>query len=190
MADDRRTTLLQEAFDQIARLTGVNLSDNRPLNASSNAPVSNSVSMELSRRFPSLRMPADSTPQSSVTPATPRATSSTTSINSSNRARSSHSSSTRSQPSRKRKRTVDTPSKVIYKDLVFIPDPEEQQVPTHNARVTLETEGKVIHGFPVNTEWDARSLRREICDQIPELLFSEFEYVKVINLTVVPPPLL
>lgn len=190
MADDRGATLLQEAFDQIACLTGVNLSDNRQMNASSNTPVSNSVSMELSRRFPLLRMPADSTPQSSVTPATPRATSSTTSINSSNRARSCHSSSTRSQPSRKRKRTVDTPAKVIYKDLVFIPDPEEQQVPTHNARVTLETEGKIIHGFPVNTEWDARSLRRKICDQIPELLFSEFEYVKVINLTVVPPPLL
>jgi hypothetical protein len=104
--------------------------------------------------------------------------------NSANRATFSRSSSTRSQPSRKRKRTVDKPSKVvIYKDLVFIPDPEEEQVPTHTARVTLETDGKVIHGFPVDMEWDARSLRRNICDQIPELLFSEFEYVKVLNWT-------
>jgi hypothetical protein len=91
----------------------------------------------------------------------------------------SRSSLTRSQASRKRKRTADKSSKVVYKDLVFIPDPDEEQVPTHNARVTLETDGKVVHGFPVDTEWDARSLRRKIRDQIPELLFSEFEYVKV-----------
>ena len=62
MADDRRrTNLLQDAFDQIARLTGVSLSENRPANPSSSAPASNSVSMELSRRFPSLRMPAAAT---------------------------------------------------------------------------------------------------------------------------------
>lgn len=174
MADDRRTNLLQDAFDQIARLTGVSLSENRPVNPSNNAPASNSVSMELSRRFPSLRMPAGPTSVST-------ATSSATSINSANRATFTRSSSTRSQASRKRKRTVDKPSKVVYKDLVFIPDPEEEQVPTHTARVTLETDGKVIHGFPVDMEWDARSLRRKICDQIPELLFSEFEYVKVLN---------
>jgi hypothetical protein len=143
------------------------------MNPSNNAPASNSVSMELSRRFPSLRMPAGPT---SVSPATSSATS-----NSANRATFSRSSSTRSQPSRKRKRTVDKRSKVIYKDLVFIPDLEEEQVPTHTARVTLETDGKVIHGFPVDMEWDARSLRRKICDQVPELLFSEFEYVKVLN---------
>ena len=175
MADDRRTSLLQDAFNQIARLTGVSLSENRPINPSSNSPASNSVSMELSRRFPSLRMPASST---SVSPAGP-ATSSATGINSSNRATLSRSSLTRSQASRKRKRTADKSSKVVYKDLVFIPDPDEEQVPTHNARVTLETDGKVVHGFPVDTEWDARSLRRKIRDQIPELLFSEFEYVKV-----------
>ena len=141
------------------------------MNPSNNTPASYSVSMELSRRFPSLRMPAGPT---SVSPAASSATS-----NSVNRVTFSRSSSTRSQPSRKIKRTVDKPSKVIYKDLVFIPDPEKEQVPTHTARVTLETDGKVIHGFLVDMEWDARSLRRKICDQIPELLFSEFEYVKV-----------
>ena len=74
---------------------------------------------------------------------------------------------------------VDKPSKVIHKDLVFIPDPEEKQVPTHNARVTLEMDGKVIHGFSVYMEWDANSQREKMCDQIPELLFSDFGYVKV-----------
>ncbi|CAB3997568.1 Hypothetical predicted protein [Paramuricea clavata] len=155
MADDRRINLLQDVFDQIARLT-VSLSENRPVNPSNNAPASNSVSMELSRRFPSLRMLAGPT---SVSPATSSATS-----NSANRATFSRSSSTRSQASRKRKRTVGKPSNVIYKDLVLIPDPEEEQASTHTARVTLETDGKVIHGFPVDMEWDARSLRRKICD--------------------------
>jgi hypothetical protein len=58
MADDRRTNLLQDAFDQIARLTGDGLRENRRVNSSNNAPASNSVSMELSRKYPSLRIPA------------------------------------------------------------------------------------------------------------------------------------
>ena len=179
MADDRRINMLQDACDQIACLTGVSLSENRPMNPTSNSPASNSVSMELSRRFPSLRMPTCTTP---VSPAGPRgsATTSLTSTSSSgNRATLSRTSSTRNQASRKRKRTTDKPSKVVYKDLVFTPDPDEMHVPTHNACVTLETDGKVIHGFPVDTEWDARSLRRKICDQITELIYTEFEYVKV-----------
>jgi hypothetical protein len=98
--------LLQNAFDQIARLTGVSLNENRPMNPSNNTPASNPVSMELSRRFPSLRMPVGPT---SMSPAASSAPS-----NSANRATFSRSSSTRSQPSRKRKRTVDKPSKVIY----------------------------------------------------------------------------
>ena len=57
MADERRTSMLQDAFNQIARLSGVSLNENRPINPSSNEPASNSVGMELSRRFPSLRMP-------------------------------------------------------------------------------------------------------------------------------------
>ena len=49
--------LLQDAFNQISRLSGVSLNENRPINPSSNEPALNSVGMELSRRFPSLRMP-------------------------------------------------------------------------------------------------------------------------------------
>ena len=49
--------MLQDAFNQIARLSGVSLNENRPINPSSNEPASNSVGMELSGRFPSLRMP-------------------------------------------------------------------------------------------------------------------------------------
>ena len=180
MADERRTNMLQDAFNRIALLSGVSLDENRPINPSSNEPASNSVGMELSRRFPSLRMPPGPTSTGPTTSTTLSSYSGST-INSANRATFSRSSSTRSQAGRKRKRTVDKPSKVIYKDLVLIPDPDEKQVPTHNARVTLETDGKVIHGFPVDMEWDAKLLRMKICDQIPELLFSEFEYVKVLD---------
>jgi hypothetical protein len=94
--------MLQDACDQIACLTGVSLSENRPMNPTSNSPASNSVSMELSRRFPSLRMPTCTTP---VSPAGPRgsATTSLTSTSSSgNRATLSRTSSTRNQASRKR----------------------------------------------------------------------------------------
>ena len=176
--------MLQDAFNQIARLSGVSLNENRPINPSSYEPASNSVGMELSRRFPSLRMPPGPTSTGSTTSTTFSSYLGSTinsKMNVANRATFSRSSSTRSQAGRKRKRTVDKPSKVIYKDLVLIPDPDEKQVPTHNARVTLETDGKVIHGFPVDMEWDAKLLRMKICDQIPELLFSEFEYVKVLD---------
>ena len=154
MVDDRRTNLLQDAFDQIACLTGVSLSENRPVNPSSSAPASNSVNMELSRRFPSLRMPAAATGSAAslAGPATMSAPG-----NSASRSTLSRSSSTRNQGTQKRKRTADKSSKVVYKDLVFIPDPDKEQGPTHNARVMLETEGKVIHGFPVDAEWDART---------------------------------
>lgn len=72
--------------------------------------------------------------------------------------------------------TVDKPSKVVYKDLVFIP--EEEQVSSNTARVTLETESNVVYRFPVDIGWDAKSLRREICNQILELKHAEFEYVE------------
>ena len=36
MADERRTSMLQDAFNQIARLSGVSLNENRPINPSSN----------------------------------------------------------------------------------------------------------------------------------------------------------
>lgn len=186
MADQQsriqRRHLLQDAFTQIARLTGVDFNEhtNPQSNSRNNSPSQTSVNEELRLRFPSLRLP----------------TSTTTTINNSYNTNShqettptcpgrntrpsiSGSSTSRSQKNRMRKRKADQIPKIVYKDLVYIPDPDEGQVPTHNARVTLETEGNVVHGFPVDTAWDSRTLKNKICDQIRPLFTSEFEYVKV-----------
>ena len=74
--------LLQDAFNQISRLSGVSLNENRPINPSSNEPALNSVGMELSRRFPSLRMPPGPTSTGPTTSTTSSYSGST--INSAN----------------------------------------------------------------------------------------------------------
>ena len=144
MADERRTNMLQDAFNQTARLSGVSLNENRPMNPSSNEPASNSVGMEplsFAQCFyyvvELLRLYHKLSQQGHI-----------------------FSLKFNNKPGWSEKKTeVDKASKVIYKDLVLIPDPDEKQVPTHNPRVTLETDGKIIHGFPVDVEWDAKSLR-------------------------------
>ena len=93
MVDERRTNMLQDAFNQIARLSRVSLNENRPINPSSNEPASNSVGMELSR-FPSLRMPPGPTSTGPTTSTTLSSYSGST-INSANRATFSRSSSTK-----------------------------------------------------------------------------------------------
>ena len=80
---------------------------------------------------------------------------------------------------RKRKRKAEKVGKTVHKDLILVPDPNEEQVPMHVARVALETEGKVVHGFPVETQWDAKTLRKKIVDQFPRLIACPFEYTKV-----------
>ena len=43
---------------------------------------------------------------------------------------------------------------LIHKDLVLIPDPKQTTVPTHSARVLLESKGYVLHSFPFDRDWD------------------------------------
>ena len=128
-----------------------------------------SLNEELSR-FPSLRMPTTAT-QSNFTP---RATQPT-------RSSSTVTTATSNPIGRKRKwkPAHEKKGKTVHNDLILIPDPNEDQVPTHSARITLETEGQVLHGFPVESHWDAKTLWRKIAEQFPRLSSSPFEYVKV-----------
>ena len=179
MVDDiRRRDLIQDALERISRLSGINLGESSrisrpPENPPGTVPIS--LNEELSRRFPSLRMPTGYCYHTlTQSHSTPRATQPTRS--------SSTVTTTTSNPTgrkRKWKPAHEKKGKTVHKDLILIPDPNKDQVPTHSARVTLETEGQVLHGFPVESHWDAKTLRRKIAEQFPRLSSSPFEYVKV-----------
>ena len=83
----------------------------------------------------------------------------------------------------KRPRTQQTgkggrPKKIIiHRDLVLLPDPGLDKVPTHAKRVALEERQLVCHEFPFNKDWDAGTLKNAISTQIPMLI--SFEFVKV-----------
>ena len=51
--------------------------------------------------------------------------------------------------------------KPVCKDIVLIPNPKQDKVLTHNARVELERKGFVIHEFPFDKEMNATMLRRK-----------------------------
>ncbi len=69
-------------------------------------------------------------------------------------------------------------SMVIFKDVVLLPRPGIRSVPTHQARVTLEVQGFVVHGFPVNKAWNECELKNELKQLFPGLAATTYEYVK------------
>ena len=71
------------------------------------------------------------------------------------------------------------PKTLVYKDLVLIPSPKINKVPTHTTRLQLEERELVCHEFPFDKSWDAHSLKAAILNRCPKLLL--FEYVKVGN---------
>jgi hypothetical protein len=67
------------------------------------------------------------------------------------------------------------PKKMIFhKDLVLLPSPAFEKVPTHSSRVKLEERQLVCHEFPFNKEWNETSLKNEIFKQFPQLISLEF----------------
>lgn len=69
--------------------------------------------------------------------------------------------------------------KPVGKDIVLIPNPKHDKVPTHSARVELEKNGFVIHESPFDKEWDYTMLKRKLDEQFPQMKWSLFEYMKV-----------
>ncbi|XP_022781701.1 uncharacterized protein LOC111322788 [Stylophora pistillata] len=90
--------------------------------------------------------------------------------------------STSRRPARSKqtiKATKGRPSKtLVYKDLVLIPSPKINKVPTHTTRLQLEERELVCHEFPFDKSWDAHSLKAAILNRFPKLLL--FEYVKLL----------
>lgn len=71
------------------------------------------------------------------------------------------------------------PSKtIVHKDLVIIPNPNTNQVPSHVSKVKLEERGLIIHQLPFNKDWTHLDLKRNIESQLPRDDIM-FEYLKV-----------
>ena len=66
------------------------------------------------------------------------------------------------------------------KDLVFIPDPEDTDVPTRKKRLELEEQNFVFHEFPFDRSWLAATLQEEIRKVLPPGI--EFEFLKVLTM--------
>lgn len=81
------------------------------------------------------------------------------------------------------------PSKTIFhKDLVIIPNPNANQVPSHVNRVKLEERGLIIHQLPFNRDWSYLDLKRNTESQLPREDIM-FEYLKACYGTLVTPKL-
>ncbi|XP_046857794.1 uncharacterized protein LOC124451201 [Xenia sp. Carnegie-2017] len=95
------------------------------------------------------------------------------------RASTSHLSGNKKK--RKRKSTTSKSTlkpKAVHKDLVLVPEPTQTSVPTHSSRVSLESDGFVIHSFPFVREWDDINLKEEIENVFPQIQNCGYEYVK------------
>ena len=67
---------------------------------------------------------------------------------------------------------------IVHRDLVIIPNPSTNQVPSHATKVKLEERGLIIHEFPFDRRWTPLDLKRNIESQLPrkDILF---DYLKV-----------
>ncbi|XP_028412414.1 uncharacterized protein LOC114535234 [Dendronephthya gigantea] len=169
---------LSNALQRISELENANISPNNQTCSTNNSRGNSRLTLteELRRSFPSL---ANLQSNSAEIPVIP-------SINST--IRSTQMPLTRASATpfgvnkKKRKRTssskVEIKPKAVHKDLVLVPDPIQTSVPTHSSRVTLESDGFVIHSFPFVREWDNVTLKREIEKVFPQIQCCGYEYVK------------
>jgi len=114
----------------VAALTATNSSSTNSISSSS----SGSIAAELARRFPSYNARGATSKK-----------------------RPSTSSSTNSMSRGKKN---GRPNKtIIHKDLVIIPNPDTNQVPSHVSKVKLEERGLIIHQLPFNKDWTHLDLK-------------------------------
>ena len=70
-------------------------------------------------------------------------------------------------------------SKPVHKDIVLILNPSVIKVPTHKKRLKLESQGRVIHDFAFDRDWNEEELRCLIEQEMPILINQEYEFLKV-----------
>jgi hypothetical protein len=68
----------------------------------------------------------------------------------------------------------------VFKDLVLIPNPNISTVPTHNTRIDFQRRGLVINEFAFQRKWDEKELKSNIEKQFPQLIWGQYEFLKVL----------
>ena len=136
----------------VAALTATNSSST----SSSPSSSSGSIAAELARRFPSYNARG---------------------VTSSRKRPSTSNSSSSLARGKKNGRPSKT---IVHKDLVIIPNPNTNQVPSHVNKVKLEERGLIIHQLPFNKDWTHLDLKRNIECQLPRDDIM-FEYLKCIH---------
>jgi hypothetical protein len=175
---------LNNALQRIHQLESVSISPNTQPSTSSTANSGLTLTEELRRSFPSLtnlQPGPDRTLPPTSSPAVSFSTNSATSLTQMPLNRASTSGFSVNKKKRKRGLTpkVNIKPKAVHKDLVLVPDPLQTSVPTHSARVMLETDGYVLHSFPFVRDWDHIHLKNEIVKVFPQIQYCGYEYMKV-----------
>lgn len=69
---------------------------------------------------------------------------------------------------------------IVHKDIVLISAPDCKTVPTHRTHITLESDGFIVHQFPVDKSWDIRQLKAEMEKVFPivQRKAANFTFVK------------
>ena len=99
-------------------------------------------------------------------------------------ASTSGSSRSSKKPAKKAKK-----ANVVYKDVVLLPTPGTKTVPTHQTRCQLESNGFVIHGFPVDKSWEEEEFKAKIRELFLPLEDMDFDFVKSCYGQIVTPKL-
>jgi len=172
---------LNNALQRIHQLESASISpiNNQTLrNSTGNSGLT--LTEELQRSFPSLGN-LRSRPNHTLTPtSSPTVSCSTnTATNSTQMPLTAASSSGFVVNKKKRKRRSTPKVKAVHKDLVLVPDPLQTTVPTHSARVMLESDGYVLHSFLFIRDWDHVHLKNEIIKVFPQIQLCGYEYMKV-----------
>ena len=178
---------LNNALQRIHQLESASVSpiNNQPLtNTNSTGNSGLTLTQELQRSFPSLANLRSTPNHTSTHTSSPTVNCSTNTATSSTQMPLNPASSSSFVVNKKKRKRRSAPKvnikpKAVHKDLVLVPDPLQTTVPTHSARVVLESDGYVLHSFPFIRDWDHVHLKNEIIKVFPQIQYCGYEYMKV-----------
>ena len=179
--------ILVSALERISNLRDLPSTSNEPSLQSQGPNNHSSVATEMARLFPSLRgmtnsIDSDTCLEEEDSVHVPHRQERSRKSRVANRKRTNpdpQKHGGRNKAKRMTKSSSAMSAKPVNKDLVFIPGKDMCTVPTHKARVELESQGYIVHGFPFQRQWSEVELKSEIVCQFPELEITGFEFLKV-----------
>ena len=183
-----RNTL--QGISELERIAQHQLNTDPPRAEAANQTNATNAVEELYQRFPSFRRQSSSqqsvasTSTSGRSLSSTRRTSSSTTFTTPPTSAMTHPTSRSHMLRNPRSTSVNTNGsktnkKPVLRDLVLMPNPGKTAAPTHRRRVSLDSQGFVIHSFSFEHQWDSLTLKRKIEEAFPNHTWLIFEYMKV-----------